>query len=82
MGKFDVGLGQTANEWIAQEDESEFTLWERAKMFAPNRNDWTTWKKKWNDLFGFLPGYMDQVTWTHIWKAVKAEMADICKLWA
>lgn len=79
MGKFDLGLGQTANEWISKADESELALWERFKAYWPWTKDsnWTTAKTKWNGLLYALPGWMDQVTWTHIWKAVKAEQADL-----
>ncbi len=77
MGRFDVGLGQTASEWIGKNDESELSLWERAKMYWPSAGNWTTAKTKWSDLMSALPGYMDEVTWTHIWKAVKAEQADL-----
>lgn len=77
MGRFDVGLGQTAAEWISKNDESELSLWERAKMYWPSAGNWTTAKTKWSGLMSALPGFMDEVTWTHIWKAVKAEQADL-----
>lgn len=75
MGRFDVGVGKGAAEWIGS-DADEFSTWQKARqMMKPN--DWKTFKTRWDDALNFLPGWADRVTWCHIWNAVKAEQADL-----
>lgn len=75
MGKFDVGTGKMANDWIANADLQDFNVWKRGKFlldtqgFNAFKNNWVEWATQ-------LPGVMDRITWTHIWKAIEAEQAE------
>ena len=76
MGKFDVGTGKTADDWIANSDLQEFNVWKRGK-FLLHADGWKAAKDNWVEWFTALPGVMDRITWTHIWKAIEAEQADL-----
>lgn len=75
MGKFDVGTGKMANDWIANADLQDFNVWKRGKFlldtqgFNAFKNNWVEWATQ-------LPGVMDRIAWTHIWKAIEAEQAE------
>lgn len=76
MGKFDVGTGRMANDWIANSDMQDYKLWQRAK-FLMDTKGWKAVKDNFIETMTALPGVMDRVTWTHIWKAIEAEQADL-----
>lgn len=75
MGKFEVGMGKTASQWVNQDDLSGLNGWEKLK-YSSEYGTWSTVKRNYNATMDFvtgLPGWMDQVTWGTIWNAVKAE---------
>jgi len=59
MGKFDVGMGQSAQQWMLDDLGSGSKLKDAA--------EWA------NDKAGFAPERMDQKTWAVLWNAVKRE---------
>lgn len=76
MGKFDVGLGKTATQYIAGEDLSVFETYRRLKADSKYKAG----KAAFNRFIEWLtsaPGAADQWTWGLIWKAVKAEQAAL-----
>lgn len=75
MGKFDVGTGKMANDWIANSDLQDYNVWKRGK-FLLHTEGWNAVKNNWVEWATALPGVMDRVTWTHIWKAIEAEQAE------
>ncbi len=76
MGKFDVGVGRTAKDWIENSGLQEFNVWRRGR-FLLHTDGWNAVKNNWVEWVTQLPGVMDRITWTHIWKAVEAEQADL-----
>lgn len=62
MGKFDMGYGRGAIEWLKGED--------------PNRTKARKVYDKASEIVTILPEKMDQATWTRMWQAVKLEQAD------
>lgn len=75
MGKFDVGTGKMANDWIANSDIHDYKLRQRAR-FLLDTEGWKAVKNDWIEVLTALPGTMDRITWTHIWKAIEAEQAE------
>ena len=74
MGKFDVGMGLTASQYIADEHLTAMEAYSRMK----NEGKWQAGKagyKRFMDWLTAAPGKADQWTWGLIWKAVKAEQA-------
>ena len=74
MGKFDVGMGLTASQYIADEHLTVMEAYSRMK----NEGKWQAGKagyKRFMDWLTAAPGKADQWTWGLIWKAVKAEQA-------
>lgn len=74
MGKFDVGMGLTASQYIADEHLTVMEAYSRMK----NESKWQAGKagyKRFMDWMTAAPGKADQWTWGLIWKAVKAEQA-------
>ena len=76
MGKFDVGMGKTASQYILDEDLNVAETYQRLKEEGKTKAgkavldriiDWLT----------AAPGVADQWTWGLIWKAVKAEQAAL-----
>lgn len=61
LGGFDTGVGQGTIDYIT--DRKEESKFGRAMSKA-------------DDILGSLPGKMDELTWCHIWNAIKAETAD------
>lgn len=76
MGKFDVGTGKMANDWIANSDVQDYKLLKRMKFLMDNKG-FIAAKNNFVETLTALPGFMDRVTWTHIWKAVEAEQAEL-----
>ena len=75
MGKFDVGTGKMANDWIANSDLQDFKVRQRGK-FLLDTQGFNAFKNNWVEFATSLPGVMDRITWTHIWKAIEAEQAE------
>jgi len=76
MGKFDVGTGHMANDWISNSDIQDYNVIKRAR-FLLDTNGWSAVKNNVIETLTAMPGIMDRITWTHIWKAVEAEQADL-----
>lgn len=62
MGRFDTGTGLSATEWLSSGIRKD-KWYENAKNTAEN-------------ITGFAPEKMDQITWGIIWEAVKREQAE------
>ena len=76
MGKFDVGMGLTARQYIADEHLSAMEAYSRLKADSK----WGAGKEAYKRALDWLtaaPGKADQWTWGLIWKAVKAEQAEL-----
>jgi hypothetical protein len=74
-GKFDIGTSRMVNDWIANSDISDYKIAQRAR-FLMDTKGWEAVKNNFLETLTALPGVMDRITWTHIWKAVEAEQAD------
>lgn len=61
LGGFDTGTGQGAVDYLTDSR-------------ADSKIGRTV--EKIDNGLGWLPGYMDQITWCHIWNAIKAEIKD------
>ncbi|MGN1369405.1 MAG: hypothetical protein ACI4WX_11080 [Aristaeellaceae bacterium] len=81
MGRFDVGLGKTAAEYIEGDEVKAHTEWMNAFRAMGSKDASTAWMKskeavrKTVDKLNALPGLADQWTWGLIWQAVKNEQA-------
>ena len=76
MGKFDVGMGLTATQYILDEDLNVLEAYQRLKAESKTKAG----KAAYDSFMAWLtaaPGKADQWTWGLIWKAVKAEQADL-----
>ena len=76
MGKFDVGMGLTATQYILDEDLNVVEAYQRLKAESKSMPG----KAVYDSFMAWLtaaPGKADQWTWGLIWKAVKAEQADL-----
>ncbi len=69
IGKFDTNVGQSYEEWILDVKPKFRRSIKEVDRIAP----WLYHKTE--DLFMWLPGYLDKATWLHIWNAVKRETA-------
>ena len=76
MGGFNVGMGKQAADWVANSDINDYRIFKRTK-FLYDQKGLMAVKDNWTDFITALPGFMDRVTWSHIWKAVEAEQADL-----
>lgn len=76
MGKFDVGMGLTATQYISDEHLTAMEAYSRLKA----ESKWEAGKAAYKRAMDWLtaaPGKADQWTWGLIWKAVKAEQAAL-----
>ena len=76
MGKFDVGLGLSATQYIGDEDLSVFEAYKRLK----DESKFKAGKAAYGRFMNWLtaaPGVADQWTWGLIWQAVKNEQAAL-----
>lgn len=69
-GYFDVNMGRNLTDLITQPDYEGL---EKFKAFFTDKNAR-------NEVFSWLPQKMDEVTWAHIWNAIKAEAKAETKL--
>lgn len=76
MGRFDTNVGQTYVEWLHNPDESNLRWWEKVRE-AVNPKEWDAFKDRWTAIATGLPNIMDEVAWGALWRAVKAEQADL-----
>lgn len=68
MGYFDIGMGRSLIDWISAEDYN--SIGEKVAGFFTD-NDYR------DEGFMYCAALADQITWCHIWNAVKAETADL-----
>lgn len=76
MGRFDVGMGKMADEWIANSGMEGYNVFQRGKFLLDEKGK-KAMVDNYVDFATSLPGVLDQVTWTHLWKAIEAEQADL-----
>lgn len=74
MGKFDVGMGMTASQYITDEHLNMFEAYRRLKNQSTTKAGAEAYKR-FMDWLTAAPGKADQWTWGVIWKATKAEVA-------
>ena len=74
MGKFDVGMGLTATQYMSDEQLGVFETYRRLKADSKTKAGKAAFDR-FMEKATALPGLMDQWTWGMIWKAVKAEQA-------
>lgn len=63
-GYFDVNMGRSLSDVVTEKEYD--TPLEKIKAFFTDKNAR-------NEVFSWLPQKMDEITWSHIWNAVKAE---------
>lgn len=76
MGKFDVGMGKTASQYILDEDLNVAETYQRLKEEGKTKAGKAA-LDRFIDWLTAAPGVADQWTWGLIWKAVKAEQAAL-----
>lgn len=76
MGKFDVGMGKTASQYILDEDLNVAETYQRLKEEGKTKAGKAV-LDRFIDWLTAAPGVADQWTWGLIWKAVKAEQAAL-----
>lgn len=76
MGKFDVGLGMTARQYIADEHLAPWEAYRRLKAESKTEAGKAAYQRA-VDWLTAAPGMADQWTWGLIWKAVKAEQTAL-----
>lgn len=69
-GYFDVNMGRNLTDLITQPDYEGL---EKFKAFFTDKNTR-------NEVFSWLPQKMDEITWSHIWNAIKTETKAETKL--
>jgi hypothetical protein len=74
MGKFDIGLGLSATQYIMDEKLGVFETYRRLKADSKTKAGKAAFDRL-IDRLTAAPGKADQWTWSIIWKAVKAEQA-------
>ena len=72
MGRFDTGVGAATTNWLLQETPYGF----KNKVKALFSKD-STYR---DDKMSYFAAKADEITWAHIWAAVKAEIADTTNL--
>lgn len=76
MGKFDIGMGLTASQYIADEEMSVFEAWRRLRNESLGKANKAVYDR-FIEWLTAAPGAADQWTWGLIWKAVKHEQAEL-----
>lgn len=69
MGRFDPAVSQSAVSWLTSQKPKG--LKDKAGAFFSTKD--SSYR---DDIFTWLPGKLDEITWSHIWNAVKLEVAD------
>ena len=79
-GGFDMTSGHGTAQDLKGTLEDDYTFWRKAKLAvglgAPKGERGAAAVRQWENAFGWLAKKADQVTWTYMWRAVKAETAD------
>lgn len=68
MGGFDTATGRTTRDWLIRKEPAG--LKEKAKAFVDVKDGGYR-----DEALSYLPAKADQIAWTHLWRAVKAETA-------
>lgn len=76
MGKFDVGLGMTASQYMRDEHLNALETWRRLKGESKTKAGQEAFRRA-IDWLTAAPGKADQWTWGIIWKAVENEQAEL-----
>lgn len=81
IGGFDMTNVGGASSAIAGNIEDTYDMWKRWRLRlgigdAKGAERWKAMGRTWNDLFGFFASKADELTWTYMWRAIKAETAD------
>ena len=74
MGRFDVGMGRMADDWIVNGDTG-LKLREHARFLLDTKG-FNAIKNRFVEFATSTPGFFDRITWTMIWNAVEAEQAE------
>lgn len=75
MGRFDTGVSQGTIDWLLTPEYEGL----KEKAFAYLK-DKKYRKSATDDVIGFLPSLMDELTWVQIWNATKSQVAQQQKL--
>lgn len=67
MGRFDIDTGRSDSDWIMKNNPTG--IMDKVKAFLKDGSYR-------DDVFGWAAGKADEVTWNHIWQAVKKEVQD------
>ena len=67
MGHFDTGLGANTEDWIKQTQPQGFMEKAKALIVDENYRD---------EILSKAPELADEIAWTHIWNAAKAQVLD------
>ena len=73
MGRFDTGVGAATTNWLLQETPKGFK--NKVKAFVDIKD--STYR---DDKLSWFAAKADEMTWAHIWAAVKAEITDTTNL--
>ena len=88
IGGFDMTNVGGANRAIAGNIEDTYDTYKTWKKIAERwrlrlgvgdakgAERWKAMGRTWNDLFGFFASKADELTWTYMWRAIKAETED------
>ena len=68
MGGFDTATGRTTRDWLLRKDPKG--LKEKGKELVNVKDG--SYR---DEVLSYLPAKADQIAWTHLWRAVKAETA-------
>ncbi len=69
MGRFDTGTGITSTKWLLQQTPKGF----KDKVKALSNFKDSSYR---DDILSYAAAKADEITWAHIWAAVKAEVKD------
>jgi len=73
MGRFDTGTGAGTTQWLLHEQPKGVK--EKVIAFVDVKDSYYR-----DETFSYFAAKADEITWAHIWAAVKAEVADKTKL--
>ncbi|MBQ4120346.1 MAG: hypothetical protein IJD45_08170 [Clostridia bacterium] len=72
MGRFDTGVGAATTNWLLQ--EIPYGLKNKVKALVSKDSTYR------DDKMSYFAAKADEITWAHIWAAVKSEIADTTDL--
>lgn len=71
MGGFDTGVGESTQNWLVHREINRNSNLDAIGKELVKKDSVLR-----SEVMGFLPAKADELTWTHIWRAVKAETRD------